>query len=68
LASPLHDQPEPESTRVVAAAPLSYTGTTSEYEGSITVPESAPQLRVMAVDAGRANAGAATVDLSMEAE
>jgi hypothetical protein len=54
---------------VVAATPLSYTGTTSEYEGSITVPESgATQLRVTAVDAERANAGAATVDLSMEAE
>ncbi|MEF8817870.1 MAG: hypothetical protein V5A58_13855 [Salinibacter sp.] len=51
---------------VVATAPLSYTGTTSEYEGTITVPsEGATQLRVTSVDAERANAGAATMPLSM---
>jgi hypothetical protein len=54
---------------VVAASPLSYAGTTSEYEGTVTVPEGgATQLRVTAVDAERVNAGAATVGLTMEAE
>lgn len=54
---------------VVATTPLSYAGTTSEYEGTITVPEGGiTQLRVTAVDAERANAGSATVDLTMKAE
>ena len=54
---------------VVAATPLSYAGTTSEYEGSVTVPEGgATQLRVTAVDAERVNAGSVTVDLTMDAE
>ena len=54
---------------VVAATPLSYAGTTSEYEGTVTVPEGgATQLRITAVDAERVNAGATTVDLTMEAE
>ncbi len=54
---------------VVATAPLSYTGTTSEYEGTITVPsEGATQLRVTSVDAERANAGTASVSLSMASE
>jgi len=54
---------------VVAASPLSYAGTTSEYEGMVTVPAGgATQLRVTAVDAERVNAGATTVDLTMEAE
>ena len=53
----------------VATTPLSFTGTTSEYEGSVTVPESgATQLRITAVDAERVNAGSITVDLAMEAE
>lgn len=54
---------------VVAEAPLSFTGTTSEYEGSISVPASgATQLRVVAVDGERANAGSATIGLAGEAE
>ena len=54
---------------VVATAPLSYTGTTSEYEGTITVPsEGATQLRVTSVDAERGNAGTASVSLSMASE
>lgn len=54
---------------VVARSPLTYAGTTSEYEGSITVPETgATQLRVLAVDADRANAGTATMELTSEAE
>jgi hypothetical protein len=54
---------------VVATAPLSYAGTTSTYEGTVTVPDGgATQLRVVAVDAERANAGSASVDLAMEAE
>lgn len=54
---------------VVAQSPLSYAGTTSEYEGTVTVPEDgATQLRVVAVDAERVNAGTASVPLSMEAE
>lgn len=54
---------------VVARAPLSFSGTTSEYEGTIAVPsEGATQLRVVAVDAERANAGTATVGLKGETE
>jgi hypothetical protein len=54
---------------VVAAAPLSFAGTTSEYEGTITVPsEGATRLRVSAVDAERANAGTASVSLSVASE
>jgi len=52
-----------------AQSPLSFTGTTSEYEGTVTVPEgSATQLRVVAVDAERANAGTATTSLTGEAK
>jgi len=54
---------------VVATAPLSYAGTTSEYEGTITVPsEGATQLRVSSVDAERGNAGTATLPLSTASE
>jgi len=49
---------------VVTRSPLTFAGTTSEYTGTIRVPESgATQLRVVAVDGERANAGTATVDL-----
>ena len=54
---------------VVATAPLSFAGTTSEYEGTITVPSAgATQLRVSAVDAERANAGTASISLSIASE
>lgn len=50
---------------VLTATPLSFTGTTSEYEGTVSVPsDGAAQLRVLAVDAERANAGTATVELT----
>lgn len=53
-----------EDGGVVASAPLSYAGTTSEYEGTVPVPEAgATQLRVTAVDAERVNAGTAMVAL-----
>lgn len=55
--------------KVGAQTPLSFAGTTSEYEGTLTVPsEDATQLRVLAVDAERANSGTATVPLSPETE
>lgn len=54
---------------VVAETPLSFTGTTSEYEGPITVPSGgATQLRVVAADAERANAGTATVGVTTDVE
>ena len=50
---------------VVADAPLSFAGTTSEYDGTITVPEGgATHLRVTAQDAGRGNFGAASTPLA----
>jgi hypothetical protein len=50
---------------VVADAPLSFAGTTSEYDGTITVPEGgATHLRVTAQDAGRGNFGAASTPLT----
>ena len=49
---------------VVAEAPLSFAGTTSEYEGTLSVPDAgATQLRVTARDAGRVNFGSATTSL-----
>jgi hypothetical protein len=54
---------------VVATAPLSFAGTTSEYAGTITVPSAgATRLRVSAVDAERANAGTASISLSIASE
>ena len=50
---------------VVAEQPLSFTGTTSEYGGTIEVPaEGATTLRVVASDADRQNFGTATTSLS----
>ena len=50
---------------VVAEAPLSYAGTTSEYDGTIAVPDGgATHLRVTAQDAGRVNVGMATTALA----
>jgi len=53
--------------QVVAEAPLTFAGTTSEYEGSLSVPDAgATQLRVTARDAERVNFGSATTALSGE--
>jgi hypothetical protein len=50
---------------VVAKAPLSYAGTTSEYEGNLTVPDGgATKLRVVSTDAQRVNFGMGTVSLT----
>lgn len=52
---------------VVAEAPLSFAGTTNEYEGGLTVPdEGATQVRVSASDADRVNFGTATASLTGE--
>ncbi len=52
---------------VVAEAPLSFAGTTNEYEGSLSVPEEgATQVRVTASDADRVNFGTATASLGGE--
>ncbi len=52
---------------VVAEAPLSYAGTTSEYDGTIAVPDDgATRLRVVAQDADRVNFGATTTALTQE--
>jgi len=49
---------------VVAETPLSFAGTTNEYEGSVEVPEEgATQVRVVASDAERGNFGVATTAL-----
>lgn len=49
---------------VVAEAPLSFTGTTNEYSGSLQVPsEGATTLRVTASDEDRVNFGMATKEL-----
>lgn len=51
--------------QVVAEGPLSFAGTTNEYDGTLTVPEEgATTLRVTAADADRVNFGSATTDLS----
>lgn len=50
---------------VVTETPLSYAGTTSEYEGTLSVPdEGATRLRVIASDGDRANFGKATISLT----
>ena len=49
---------------VVAETPLSFAGTTNEYDGTVEVPEGgATQVRVVASDAERGNFGAATTAL-----
>jgi hypothetical protein len=49
---------------VVAEAPLSFAGTTNEYDGTLTVPAGgATDVRVTAADADRVNFGVATVSL-----
>jgi hypothetical protein len=51
--------------RVVAEAPLSFAGTTSEYTGTVSVPEEgATAVRVTASDAERGNFGVATTSLT----
>ena len=46
---------------VVATAPMDFTGTTSEYEATLTAPASgATAVRVLAMDAQRVNFGVAT--------
>ncbi len=52
---------------VVAEAPLSFAGTTNEYDGTLPVPEAgATQVRVTASDADRVNFGTATASLDGE--
>ncbi|MFP4228549.1 MAG: hypothetical protein ACLFTE_06955 [Salinivenus sp.] len=52
---------------VVAEAPLSFAGTTNEYDGTLTVPEDgATDIRVTAADADRVNFGMDTVSLGDE--
>jgi len=52
---------------VVAETPLSFVGTTSEYEGTLSVPDAgATQLRVTARDAERVNFGTAKTSLTNE--
>jgi hypothetical protein len=52
---------------VVAEGPLSFAGTTNEYDGTLTVPEEgATQVRVTASDADRVNFGTATASLDGE--
>jgi hypothetical protein len=54
--------------QVVAAAPMQFAGTTSEYEAALTVPASgATAVRVLAMDAARVNFGLATHALAGEA-
>ncbi|MEF8817907.1 MAG: hypothetical protein V5A20_13675 [Salinibacter sp.] len=49
---------------VVAEEPLSFTGTTSEYEGALSMPDAgADQVRVTATDADRVNFGMGTMSL-----
>ena len=53
--------------QVVAETPLSFAGTTNEYDGTVTVPEAgATQVRVTARDAERVNFGTATASLTDE--
>lgn len=53
--------------RVVEEAPLSFTGTTNEYEGTLSVPNAeATHVRVTASDADRVNFGTATASLDGE--
>jgi hypothetical protein len=53
--------------RVVAEAPLSFAGTTNEYDGTLTVPdEGATEVRVTARDAERVNFGMGTAPLTGE--
>jgi hypothetical protein len=53
--------------RVVAETPLSFAGTTNEYDGTLTVPnEGATEVRVTARDAERVNFGMETAPLTGE--
>jgi hypothetical protein len=53
--------------QVVAKTPLSFAGTTNEYDGTLTVPEEgATEVRVTARDAERVNFGVATDSLITE--
>ena len=52
---------------VVAGAPLSYAGTTNEYEGRLTVPDGgATEIRVISTDAERVNFGMDAMSLTGE--
>lgn len=52
---------------VVTEAPMQYAGTTSHYEGTVTIPEQgAAAVRVLASDAERVNFGVATQALTGE--
>ena len=52
---------------VVAEAPLSFAGTTNEYDGTLTVPEDgATEVRVTAADADRGNFGMDTTSRTDE--
>jgi hypothetical protein len=47
---------------VLASAPLSFAGTTSEYSGSLSLPDAANRVRITAVDDTGTNAGQAVVE------
>jgi len=50
---------------VVATAPMTFTGTTSEYEATLTPPAAgATAVRVLAMDADRVNFGVAAHSLA----
>ena len=51
------------NNEVLATTPLSFTGTTNEYNAQVQIPEGAETLRVVAVDAERVNFGVREVPL-----
>jgi hypothetical protein len=51
---------------VIAEQALTFTGTTSEFAGELSIPADAATLRVTAVDESGTNAGLQTMDLAAE--
>jgi hypothetical protein len=51
---------------VIAEQALTFTGTTSEFAGELSIPADAATLRVTAVDKSGTNAGLQTMDLAAE--
>jgi hypothetical protein len=51
---------------VIAEQALTFTGTTSEFSGELSIPADAKILRVTAVDESGTNAGLQTTDLAAE--
>jgi len=49
---------------VLASSPLTFTGTTSEFAGSLSVPSDAAHLQITAVDETGTNSGVRTIDLA----